>query len=83
MYKFESIFVDEDRYEVLNDLVSFVTDLPGITPGDLKQTTGWLDQKIHQSSSKFPGWDQWTTEQRHQFEEICGPMMKKLGYKFL
>jgi hypothetical protein len=82
IYKFESIFAEEDRYQTLNDLVSFATSLPGITPSSLKQTAGWLDQKIHQSSNKFPEWERWSEYQTRQFEKMCGSLMEKLEYKF-
>jgi len=82
MYKFEDIFIDENRYQTLDDLVSFAVSLPGIHSESLKQTDGWLEQKIHQSSNKsFPAWENWSTDQKYQFEKICGPVMEKLGYK--
>jgi hypothetical protein len=36
--------------------------------------------KIHGSAEKFPSWEQWTETQKKQFIEICGPLMKRLGY---
>jgi hypothetical protein len=30
--------------------------------------------------TSFPAWKDWTREQRHQFETICGPVMSDLGY---
>lgn len=82
LYKFESIFREESRYQTLGNLLDFVTSLPGITSGSLKQPEGWLEQKIHQSSNEFPGWENWQPEQKNQFEKICGPLMKRLGYEF-
>jgi len=80
IYKFESIFLAKNRYQNLDDLVSFAVSLPGVA-GELGTTNGWLEQKIHQSSSQFPGWEQWTKDQQHKFDEICGPQMEKLGYQ--
>jgi hypothetical protein len=80
IYKFESIFIDENRYENLDELVSFSASLPGVDSGSLGSTSGWLEQKIHQSSNQFPDWEQWTKDQKHIFEEICGPQMERLGY---
>jgi hypothetical protein len=80
IYKFENIFVDENKYQNLDDLVSFAVSLPGIT-GRSGSINGWLEQKIHQSSSQFPGWEQWTKDRKRRFEEICGPQMEKLGYQ--
>jgi len=82
VFKFESIFMDKGGYQTLDDLVSFAVSLPGVDSGSLKQTDGWLEQKVHQSSSKFPGWEEWTKDQSRQFERICGPLMEKLGYEF-
>jgi hypothetical protein len=80
VFHFEKIFLEEDRYEYLNDLVGFATSLPGIDPQYIGVTDGWLEKKIHQSSEKFPGWEKWTAEQKRQFEQMCGPLMEKLGY---
>lgn len=80
VFCFEKIFLGEERYQYLNDLVTFATSLPGIDPESIDRTDGWLERKIHMSSNQFPGWEKWTTEQKHQFEQICGPLMEKLGY---
>ena len=80
LYRFEQIFSGEERYQVLNDLVSFVTTIPGIVPASLDRTEGWLEQKIHMSSGNFPHWEEWEQTQKHQFEIICGPLMEELGY---
>jgi hypothetical protein len=80
VYKFESIFLDENRYQNLNDLLSFTVSLPGMDPESLGSTSGWLERKIHQSSNGFPEWKQWTSDQKSKFHEICGPQMERLGY---
>ncbi len=81
VFHFERIFSGEERYQYLNDLVTFATSLPGIDHElIIGKTNGWLEQKIHQSSNEFPGWEKWTTEQRHQFEKMCGQLMEELGY---
>lgn len=80
LYKFENIFLDENRYQTLDDLVSFAVSLPGIDTPRLGSTIGWLEQKIHQSSNQFPAWEQWTDDQKRKFEEICGSQMESLGY---
>ncbi len=82
VYKFENIFMREDRYQTLAELISFSTSLPGIVAENLKRPDGWLEQKIHQSSSKFPEWEKWTDYEKKQFEKICGPLMDRLEYKF-
>jgi hypothetical protein len=80
VFHFEKIFSGKERYQYLNDLVTFATSLPGIDPERIGRTDGWLEQKIHQSSNEFPAWEKWTPEQRRQFEQMCGPLMEKLGY---
>lgn len=80
VYKFENIFLDENRYQNLVDLLAFAVSLPGLDPGSLGSTGGWLEQKIHQSSNQFPAWEHWTGDQKRTFEEICGPQMRRLGY---
>lgn len=81
IYRFEDIFLKEKKYEVLEDLVNFATSLPGLDQDDLGSTAGWLERKIHQSSDGFPAWENWTREQRKIFEQTCGSLMEKLGYK--
>jgi hypothetical protein len=80
VFQFEKIFTGEGRYHILDDLVGFVTDLPGINPQVLGGTEGWLEQKIHQSTDQFPAWEQWSVDQKRQFKKVCGPLMDRLGY---
>ena len=82
MFRFEEIFSKKRDYRVLNDLVTFATSLPDIDPKRIGKTDGWLDRKIHESSNEFPAWEKWTTDQKRQFEQICGPLMEILGYAF-
>jgi len=80
VYKFEDIFLNENRYQVLEKLVSFTTSLPNLDPESLGSTNSWLERKIHQSSSQFPEWEKWSKDQKNSFEKICGPQMESLGY---
>jgi hypothetical protein len=81
LFHFEKIFSGEKRYQYLNDLVTFATSLPGIDSRSIGKIDGWLEHKIHQSSNQFPNWKKWTTDQKCQFKEMCGPLMEELGYK--
>jgi hypothetical protein len=81
VFQFEKIFLGEERYQYLNDLIAFVTSLPDIDPEHIGNIDGWLDRKIHKSSGRFPGWDEWTMDQQRRFVQICGPLMEKYGYK--
>lgn len=80
VFHFEKIFSGGKRYQVLDELMAFSTSLPSITPMQLGKTDDWLERKIHQSSNEFPGWQEWTKEQKKQFKEICGSLMNQLGY---
>jgi hypothetical protein len=80
VFLFEQVFSGEARYHYLDDLVSFATSLPEIDSEGIGSTEGWLEWRIHQSSGDFPAWGAWSVEQKRQFEEICGPLMERLGY---
>ncbi len=80
IFHFEEIFSKKGEYQVLNNLVTFATSLPGLDPARIGKTDGWLGHKIHESSNEFPAWENWTRDQKRQFEQICGPLMKELGY---
>jgi hypothetical protein len=80
LFHFEKIFAGEQRYACLDDLVSFATSMPGVDAARIGSTSGWLERKIHESASKFPGWEGWSEDQKKRFEELCGPLMNRLGY---
>jgi hypothetical protein len=80
VFRFEDIFKSGDRYQHLADLVNFATDMPGVEPVPPEALEGWLDRRIHKSSGEFPAWSEWSPEQKGQFREICGSLMKALGY---
>ncbi len=80
LFRFEQVFSGPQRYESLNELVHFATDLHGLDASSIGQTDGWLERKIHGSSGKSPAPEAWTATQKRQFAEICGPLMERLGY---
>ena len=82
MYKFEDIFSMGKNYDTLNDLVTFTTSMAGINPRTIGSTVGWLDMKIHESTTQFSNWDGWSEIQKSQFKILCGPLMEELGYSF-
>jgi hypothetical protein len=81
MFHFEKIFSGNNKYTYLDQLIDFAITLPTISPNSIGRADGWLENKIHTSTGIFPAWDNWKKEQKRQFEQICGPAMKKLGYK--
>jgi hypothetical protein len=81
LFHFEEIFFGEQRYQVLDDLVSFATSLPGLAPANRGSTQGWLEKRTHQSTAGFPAWEDWTENQKSEFRHLCGPLMERLGYE--
>lgn len=81
-FRFEDIFESKKRYQNLEELVQFVTTIPGVELVPSESLDGWLNNKVQKSSDQFPAWNEWTSKQKAQFMEICGPLMKKLEYEF-
>ena len=79
-FRFEDIFLSDERYDHLSELLNFVTELPNVHAINLETLEGWLEHRIHESSGDFPTWENWSSEQKQLFEDICGPLMKHLGY---
>jgi hypothetical protein len=82
VFRFEDIFESKKRYQNLEELIQFVTTIPGVEPVPSESLDGWLNHKVQKSSDQFPAWDEWTSEQKAQFMEMCGPLMKQLEYEF-
>ncbi len=80
LFFFEEIFKAGDRYHNLYQLVTYLTDLPVVNPVEKPALKGWLEQKIHPSEADFPAWSDWSLKQKQQFEYICGPLMRQVGY---
>jgi len=82
VFRFEDIFLSQDRYQHLADLVQFVTRIPDTEPIATRSLDGWLDRQVHRSVDRIPPWEEWSAEQLQPFRSICGPLMDKLGYEF-
>ncbi len=81
LFYFEDIFQSENRYQHLEDLVTYATTLPDMKIPITRSLDGWLDKKIHKSTSlQFPAWENWSVEQKMQFDNICGDLMRRLNY---
>jgi len=80
VFRFEDIFESENRYQHLEDLVQYVTTIPGVEPIASRSLDGWLDRRVQKSGDHFPSWSEWTSEQKEQFRGICGSLMEQLGY---
>ncbi len=80
LYVFERIFSGKDRYPYLEGLLQFATALTGVDASQIGKSEGWLERKINASPSTSVQGEEWTSEQKRQFAQICGPLMEKLGY---
>ena len=81
LYYFEDIFLSKKKYEKLQTIVDFLTDIPNHEKIQYNALEGILDKKINKPPTyKFPHWREWSQEQLGQFNEICGSVMEKLGY---
>jgi hypothetical protein len=80
VFRFEEIFLGEDRYRVLDELISFTGSVSGGNSVNISSMAGWLERRSHQSLPGFPAWENWTSRQKESFTNICGDLMKKIGY---
>jgi hypothetical protein len=80
LYYFEDIFKSQKKYNNLNKLLEFVTSLEDVDI-KYKDFKGKLEEKVYKNpSSGFPHWKNWSKKYKNSFDEICGPLMSKLGY---
>ena len=79
--KFEDLFISDDKYVNLQEMLGHATDFPGkkfpfVIPENI------LEQKVHQSSSSSsPEKNEWSSEMKESLKNICGDLMQKLDYK--
>jgi len=78
--KFEDIFISDQRYDNLQELLEFLISIDN--PGMLSSIDGWLEKRIHGSWGKFPKWEDWTSGQKAGFIDVCGPLMNRLNYPY-
>jgi len=80
IYRYESLFLGEDRASQLADLLEFITRFPDRDfPSNFDDTV--LQRRHHASTRQaFPDWPDWSDEQARQLFEICGTQMADLGY---
>lgn len=80
LFRFEDLFLSEERGERLRELLDFITVFPDRT-FPYRFDPGVLDRKVHASSPKGRlDWRQWTPEQAKAMDAICGPEMRAHGY---
>jgi hypothetical protein len=79
LFKFEEVFLNYQKYEGLNNLVSFAAEVVPLKT-KIGNTAGWLDSKINSSHEDESLWDSLPADDKRQFKIICGPLMEKFGY---
>lgn len=78
--RFEDLFHSEDRYDNLRRLLSIITQYPHKS-FSYNIPTNILERKTNINISySFPEFDNWQTEIKNDFYEICGESMKNFGY---
>ncbi len=79
IFRFEDLFYGQDRVDHLTEMVTYLVPSNNIIRGRMPD---WTNQKIHKSSGEFPAWENWTDFQQEQFDNICGPLMRKFDYGY-
>jgi len=80
LVKFEDIFISDNRYQNLEDLLNFLLSIDNSLELDVDSINGWLEKRIHGSQENFPDFPDWSKIHKAQFHEICDPLMKYVGY---
>jgi hypothetical protein len=80
VYRYEDLFLSQDRGRRLADLLQFITSFSDRRfPSAFEE--GLLRERRHASTRQaFPDWPHWTSDQACRLEKICGPLMRELGY---
>ena len=80
VYRYEDLFLGEDRGRHLADLLQFITNFSDRRfPCTFDE--GVLRERRHASTRQaFPDWPDWTSDQACRLERICGPLMARFGY---
>lgn len=82
MWKFEDVFLGENRYECLRDLVDFASHFPDGTTVESASLEGTLQTRRNVSRGGPDHWTEWSPGWVAQFQRICGDFMSRLGYGF-
>ncbi len=83
IYKFEEIFLSDDRAAKLIELIEIILDFDGLRiqrPGK-EDVAEFLDRKINKSKiQNFPKWDKWPKGRAKFLHEMCGSLMQEFNY---
>jgi len=83
IYKFEEIFLSDDRAAKLIELMEIILDFDGlrIQKPDKRDVAEFLDRRINKSKiQNFPKWDKWSKERAKFLHEMCGSLMREFDY---
>ncbi|MCK5659279.1 MAG: hypothetical protein KAH96_05335 [Alphaproteobacteria bacterium] len=80
IFKYEDLFLSNNRYEHMNNLLESITIFPDGDKYHYKLRPGILDKVVHASKKNFPLWVEWTHKLAHQLDMICGETMRKFDY---
>jgi hypothetical protein len=80
LYRFEDIFLADDRMQRMEDMIRFITNFGERTyPWHLSPDL--LNRRINEADrARFPDWQRWPREHARDLEEICGPLMRRFDY---
>jgi hypothetical protein len=80
VFRYEDLFLSEDRNDYLMSLMRFITNFSD-RRFPFAFSDGVLQQRRHASDRQaFSDWPHWTVDQARQMSTICGPLMTELGY---
>ena len=81
LFYFEDIFYSNNKYDSLKNLVDFATFIPGYGRIKYSSLEEKLEKKVNQPLKyEFPSWEKWSLNQKNEFMQICGDLMKQLKY---
>ncbi|MBN1665477.1 MAG: sulfotransferase [Anaerolineales bacterium] len=79
VFRFEDVFHPDGGAQHVQQLVAFATAFePEIATALPAGGSG--RQKVHAAGPGFPSWEHWPAGQKQQYERICGPLARQLGY---
>lgn len=79
--KFEDLFYSENKYDNLEQLLKFMTSYED-KRFEYSVAEDVLERKVHSgNAAEFPEYPDWDDEHKQILSEVCGGIMKDLGYQ--
>lgn len=80
LVRFEDLFLSERRLARLEEALDFLTDFGSRRYG-YRVPPDLFERKVNVSRpTRLGPWEDWPDERRNFLEEMCGPLMDRLGY---